>query len=210
MGCLMMKIEDGVRWKKNEEWWVPGYGTEKVGPFLESLVGLARPQRILELGMGYTTPFLLNGLKENTEGLLWDGNCDKDYLDKPYSPKFVVVDDLSMEDDQAERRLNILKNEPLVEFIQGDMRDSEVISKISTHGPYDLVWVDCGGWEEYKFFAENYWHMVKEYVLFHFTYFKGEPNKNLEVVSQLPAAFRMDIIEPHKFRQGSITMLRKV
>ena len=40
--------------------------------------------------------------------------------------------------------------------------------------------------------------------------FKGEPNKNLEVVSQLPAAFRMDIIEPHKFRQGSITMLRKV
>ena len=55
---------------KNEEWWVPGYGTEKVGPFLESLVGLARPQRILELGMGYTTPFLLNGLKENTEGLL--------------------------------------------------------------------------------------------------------------------------------------------
>ena len=136
MGCLTMK---------NEEWWVPGYGTEKVGPFLESLVGMTRPQRILEIGMGYTTPFLLNGLKENTEGLLWD-----------------------------------------------------------------LVWVDCGGWEEYKFFAENYWHMVKEYVLFHFTYFKGEPNKNLEVVSQLPAAFRMDIIEPHKFRQGSITMLRKV
>ncbi len=91
---------------KNEEWWVPGYGTEKVGPFLESLVGLARPQRILELGMGYTTPFLLNGLKENTEGLLWDSNCDKDYLDKPYSPKFVVVDNLSMEDDQASGRIH--------------------------------------------------------------------------------------------------------
>ena len=62
---------------KYEEWYVPGYGTEKVGPFLESLVGLSRPQRILEIGMGYTTPFLLNGLKENTyEGLLWDSNCD--------------------------------------------------------------------------------------------------------------------------------------
>ena len=47
-----------------KDWHVPGYGTEKVGPFLASLEGLARPQRILEIGMGYTTPFLLNSLKD--------------------------------------------------------------------------------------------------------------------------------------------------
>ena len=61
---------------KHGNWYVPGYGTEKVGPFLESLVGLSRPQRILEIGMGYTTPFLLNGLKDNAE-VIWDSNCDK-------------------------------------------------------------------------------------------------------------------------------------
>ena len=72
-----------------EDWHVPGYGTEKVGPFLASLVGLARPQRILEIGMGYTTPFLLNSLKDNTENLLWDGNCDKEYLTKPYKPSLL-------------------------------------------------------------------------------------------------------------------------
>ena len=157
-----------------EDWHVPGYGTEKVGPFLSSLVGLARPQRILEVGMGYTTPFLLNSLKDNTEALLWDGNCDKEYLTKPYKPKFVVVDNLSMEDDQAKKRLDILESEPLVEFIHGNITDGEVISQVDIHGPYDFVWFDCGGWEEYKFFAENYWNMVKEYALFHFTYFKKE------------------------------------
>ena len=89
------------------------------------------------------------------------------------------------------------------------MTDGEVISQVDIHGPYDLVWFDCGGWEQYKFFAENYWNMIKEYALFHFTYFKGETNTNWEIVNQLPATFRMDIVEPHKFRQGSITMLRR-
>ena len=92
---------------KHENWYVPGYGTEKVGTFLESLVGLARPQRILEIGMGYTTPFLLEGLKNNTEGLLWDSNCDKEYLTKPYDPKFVVVDDLSYDSEQSNHRIEI-------------------------------------------------------------------------------------------------------
>ena len=194
---------------KHEDWYVPGYGTEKVGPFLESLVGLARPQRILEIGMGYTTPFLLEGLKNNTEGLLWDSNCDKEYLDKPYDPKFVVVDDLSYDSERSEKRLEVLESEPLVEFIQGDMRDGEVMSWVDIHGPYDLVWFDCGGPEEYQFFADHYWNMVKEYALFHFTYFRGSHNKNGEIVSQLKADYRMDIIEPHKFKQGSLTMLRK-
>ena len=203
---------------KHENWYVPGYGTEKVGPFLESLVGLARPQRILEIGMGYTTPYLLEGLKSNTEGLLWDSNCDKEYLTKSYDPKFVVVDDLSYDSEQSENRLEMLESEPLVEFIQGDMRDGEVMSMVDIHGPYDLVWFDCGGPEEYQFFADHYWDMVKEYALFHFTYFQGRQNRNGEIMNQMEndecydpvAAYRMDIIEPHKFKQGSLTMLRKV
>ena len=52
--------------------------------------------------------------------------------------------------------------------------------------------------------------MVKEYALFHFTYFQGRHNKNGEIMNQMEAAYRMDIIEPHKFKQGSLTMLRKV
>ena len=195
-------------------WYAPGYGTEKVGPFLKSLVNMTRPQRILELGMGFTTPFLLNGLKGMMEGTVWDGNCDPEYLKKPFDPKFVVVDDISMEKNSSDDRITLMKQEELVEFIEGDFRHPNVMKRVRESGPYDLVWIDCGGPEEYHFFVYNYWNMVKEYALFHFTYFRGEPNNNNEILSKALTTphnytYRMDILEPHKIRQGSITMFRK-
>ena len=197
---------------KHEDWYVPGYGTEKVGPFLESLVELARPQRILEIGMGYTTPFLLEGLKSNTEGLLWDSNCDKEYLTKSYDPKFVVVDDLSFDSEQSKKRLDMLKLESLVHFIEGDFTSYQIEQDVEDLGPYDLVWFDCGGPPEYEQFMKEYWDLCTEYVFFHFTYFKGQPNQNMDAIlnNATGSAYRMDIVEPNKFRQGSITMLRKV
>ena len=207
---------------KYEEWYAPGYGTEKVGPFLESLVHLARPQRILEIGMGYTTPFLMNGLKEMISGTVWDGNCDPEYLKKPYDPKFVVVDNCSMEQESSTMRKDVLKQEELVKFVEGDFREPDIMERIRESGPYDLVWFDCGGPEEYHFFVHNYWGMVKEYALFHFTYFRGKPNANHEILSNaltpphniedagdFTYTYRMDIVEPHKIRQGSITMFRR-
>ena len=198
---------------EHPDWYVPGYGTEKVAPFLRSLTELTRPQRVLEIGMGYTTPFLLEAIENNTEGLLWDSNCDKEYLDTPYDPKFVVVDDQSLEEDaeRAENRRSRLKANSLVHFIEGDMMDSSVVDRVRENGPYDLVWFDCGGPVEYQYFVDYYWNMVKEYALFHFTYFRGKPNKNNDILSSITdISYRMDIVEPHKFKQGSITMLRKI
>jgi hypothetical protein len=197
---------------EHPDWYVPGYGTEKVAPFLRSLTELTRPQRVLEIGMGYTTPFLLEAIENNTEGLLWDSNCDKEYLDNPYDPKFVVVDDQSLEDDaeRAEDRRSKLQENSLVHFIEGDMTDHSIVDRVRENGPYDLVWFDCGGPVEYQYFVDYYWNMVKEYALFHFTYFRGEPNKNNDILSTITdISYRMDIVEPHKFKQGSITMLRK-
>ena len=42
-----------------------GMGTENIGPLLRTLIQMIRPQRILEIGGGYTTPFLLDGLIAN-------------------------------------------------------------------------------------------------------------------------------------------------
>ena len=59
--------------------------------------------------------------------------------------------------------------------------------------------------------------MVKGYGVLHFTYFRGLPNRNGEIrnklTSDVHSKYRVDrlvIIEPHKFKQGSVTMLRKV
>ena len=198
---------------EHPDWYVPGYGTEKVAPFLRSLAELTRPQKVLEIGMGYTTPFLLEAIESNTKGLLWDSNCDKEYLNKSYDPKFVVVDDQRLEEDseRAANRRSRLKANSLVHFVEGDMTDSSVVNRVRENGPYDLVWFDCGGPVEYQYFVDYYWNMVKEYALFHFTYFRGEPNKNNDILSLLrDYQYRMDIVEPHKFKQGSITMLRKI
>ena len=42
-----------------EEHFKAGMGTESAAPFLRSLVRMIRPYRILEVGAGYTTPFLV-------------------------------------------------------------------------------------------------------------------------------------------------------
>ena len=210
---------------KHEDWYTPGYGTEKVGPFLGSLVELARPQKILEIGFGYTTPFLLEGLRNCANGLVWDGNCDKDYLDKPYDPKFVVIDDQSLEEksERKDFRRDSLVNDDLVDFIEGDFKSASVKNRVKSDYPdgFDLAWFDCGGPNEYQWFMDNWWDdMVNEYALFHFTYFRGELNNNGKIIDKLsgqydsdkmkwPNLSRMDIVEPHKFKQGSVTMLKK-
>ena len=84
---------------KHKEWYTPGYGTEKVGPFLIGLMEMARPQKVLEIGFGYTTPFLMEGLKNNFE-LHWDGNCDPEFMKTEYDPRLVVIDDQSLETDE--------------------------------------------------------------------------------------------------------------
>lgn len=43
----------------------PEFGTENMAPLLHSLVRFHRPQKIVELGYGYSTPFLAQGLADN-------------------------------------------------------------------------------------------------------------------------------------------------
>jgi hypothetical protein len=42
-------------------------GTEAVASLLAAVIKLVRPRRVLEVGMGYTTPFLAAGLAEVEE-----------------------------------------------------------------------------------------------------------------------------------------------
>ena len=74
----------------------PGMGTEVVAPFLRSMVQLLRPNRVLEIGAGYTTPFLLEGLVNNQQ-LFDDGNLDNRYFQNyVYEPRLVIIDDMSL------------------------------------------------------------------------------------------------------------------
>ena len=201
------------------EWWSKeGMGTELMGPLLRTLVQMTRPQRILEIGVGYTTPFILDGLEANEE-MFDDGNLDPHY-EKWYKsnndPKLIIID------TKDANKLPLLENKlgsKYVEHIQGKFQGmaQELFEK---YGEFDMIWFDCGGAEEYQDFLAEYWNICSHLMIFHFTFFQGQPTTNIDIISGFIDGWarllgannvqRIDIIEPHKAGQGSITMLRKV
>ena len=188
----------------------PGMGTEVVAPFLRSMVQILRPSRILEIGAGYTTPFLLEGLINN-ERVFDDENLDKSYFENyTYDPRLVVIDDMSLDDIRKRPGMSSVLQSPYIEFIKGQFQQqSEQI--YNKYGKFDFVWFDCGGSEEYKDFLDEYWFLCSGYIFFHFTYYNGVPNENLRAILAAVGKdpFKIDIIEPHKKRQGSITIIKK-
>ena len=186
-------------------------GTENVGPLLRTLIQMIRPQRILEVGAGYTTPFLLDGLKVNDK-IFDEGNLDPSYKKWHKSnndPRLVVIDTDPL--PQLDSKY--------VEHIQGKFqgRSQELFDK---YGEFDMVWFDCGDAQDYQDFLAEYWNICSHYMIFHYTFFQGQPTTVIDIISgsidgwaRLYGANnvqRIDILEPHKAGQGSITMLKKV
>ncbi|MEV7390529.1 MULTISPECIES: class I SAM-dependent methyltransferase [unclassified Streptomyces] len=221
----------------------PGMGTEVVAPLLAQLVRLHRPRRVLEIGMGYTTPFLAAALAENereadaeavalaakSRAHLGSG-ADLDdiwayteppllapsfYLE-PYRPRFVAVDNLSIEASSAGRVLDVLGDLGLaerVEVVNADLHDCAGLLPDDLF-PIDLAWVDA--WECLYFF-EHFWERINPdggLVVMHYlmTYPEGEAILEYfaKVQHSRPGELEMvNLLEPHKLGQNSITVLRR-
>ena len=193
-----------------EELYRPGMGTENVGPLLRSLVQMVRPSRTLEIGAGYTTPFLLEAIVNN-ERVFNDGNLSQSYFGNyQYDPKLVVIDNMSLGELAKKPGMKGIIESKYVDFVEGQFQ-GKAEQLFRKYGKFDFVWYDCGGPPEYKDFFSEYWDICSNYVLFHFTYYDGKPNSNMDIIlSQMTGdPFRFDIVEPHKRRQGSVTILRK-
>ena len=187
-----------------------GMGTENTGGFLRAMAQMLRPKNILEIGAGYTTPFLLEALVNN-ERAYDDGNLQESYFQNYiYDSKLVVIDNMSLGELRKKPGMDDIISSKYTEFIQGSFEGkAELLHE--RYGDFDFVWFDCGGIAEYKSFMVEYWDICSDYIFFHFTYTNGNPNDLHEIilnnVTGNPSVF--DIVEPHKSRQGSITMVRK-
>ena len=62
-----------------------------------------------------------------------------------------------------------------------------------------------------KTFIKKYWDICSGYIFFHYTYRDGSPNVLHDIILDNVTGnpFIFDIVEPHKKRQGSITMVKK-
>lgn len=192
---------------KYQNFFQPGMGTENVAPFLYNFCRMIRPQKILEIGTGYTTPFFIEALTDNFN-ILIDSNIDKEYLNQRYTPKLVCIDNLKL--SKNNKILNLCKKYDFVDFINSNFQGKSSYLK-QKYQNFDFVWFDCGGKNEYRDFVNEYWDLCSEYIIFHYTYDNHAPNILLKtILNNAKGNFdRLDIIEPHKFRQGSITILKK-
>lgn len=225
----------------------PGMGTENVAPLLYSLVRMTRSWRLMEVGLGYTTPFLAAALRdmaaefEADRKLLTTPGRDErkgvlaiDYYRRNHLAVLHAIDDYSVKGSTAPKVMDTLKAlelDGLVEVYDGDYRGmSESIDAQTL--PLDLIWFDCGGLSDYVEFIEEYWPLVREdggMLLLHYTYwdvakrFDGTepanmiPNpvanaiKRQQAKAGAKATFEVvSLLEPHKTRQGSVTMIRKL
>lgn len=192
------------------EFFRPGLGTENVAPFLRSFVQMVRPNRILEIGAGYTSPFFLEALYNN-ERVLNDGNLNDFFLSNAkYDPRLIIVDDLSLGEIADDVGLQLLIKSPYVRFVQGVFQGQAETLR-NEYGLFDFVWFDCGSSSEYEDFINEYWDICNGYVVFHYTFSNGKPNKNMDILNKhLGKSHQIfSIIEPHKKRQGSISIIKK-
>jgi predicted O-methyltransferase YrrM len=158
---------------------VPGMGTRVVAPLLSTLIHLVRPERVLEVGMGYTTPFLARALAQVAElvraerqGLAAktqpyldaDSALDNDWLyTEPallspayyrshYQPRLIAVDAMVGEDTSAPQVLAALAElglKDLVTIVNAELRDCA--NRLPSDClPIDFAWVDV--WDCLYFF----------------------------------------------------------
>jgi len=165
---------------------VAGMGTEVVGPVLAGLVQLTRPRSLLEVGMGYTTPFLAAALAEVEEQthaesaalaaktrshLAGSDTLDDSWLLAdpplvtpdfhltPFRSSFVAVDNLSIEDSSAPRVQEVLSELGLgerVTVLNADLRDCIGLLP-DGFCPIDFAWIDA--WECLYFF-DHFWNLI--------------------------------------------------
>jgi predicted O-methyltransferase YrrM len=217
---------------------VAGAGTETVAPLLAMLVNLVRPRHVLEVGMGYTTPYLAGALAdvrdlvaaesvalddksrrhtERDEAWLHDEPplVDPVFYRAPYEPRMVAIDNLSIEDSSAGRVAGVLDRlglADLVTVVNADL--TEAIDALPAgFAPIDLAWVDA--WECLRFF-DDYWDLVRPggLVAMHYlmTYPQGEAV--LRYFRKFQQAHPdelevLNLLEPHKVTQNSVTLLRR-
>ena len=187
-----------------------GMGTENIGSFLRSMVMMIRPKRILEIGAGYTTPFLLEGLINN-ERVFDDGNLSEPYFkDYIYDAKLVIIDNKHISELTKIEGMNEIIQSQYTDLIEGNFQGMGE-SLFKQYGSFDFVWLDCGERTEYSNFFQEYWQYCSNYIFFHYTYLNGLPNIKHKIIQDnlTKEQFTFDFVEPHKKRQGSITMVKK-
>ena len=207
---------------------VPEMGTESVGPLLYWLVRMVQPTTVLEVGMGYSTPFLALALMDNdesakdTKALLSRGEHNElplafpEFYDLTRSPRLICIDRMTDPTSSAPRVAEALEDLRLsryCEIIEGDLRDGRDQVQNSER-LIDLAWIDT--WDTLSF-IRVFWDLINSaggVLAIHWLLTYPEGRSVLRYIESMRRIEdgRLEVLslrEPHKVAQNSLTLIRR-
>jgi predicted O-methyltransferase YrrM len=206
----------------------PKMGTEAVAPLLYDLVMLHRPRRILEVGGGLSSLYLLKGLADSDAAIEAEqarvtaegGLLNEAYFETAIAPaRLHMIDNLVHADTTAGKVIQTAQDLGLDAPLQ--VHEADFIGYADKlpkdEPPFDMVWFDCGTIEYFQHFRRAYWPLVSRnggLILIHSlaTNFHGQmflSELKLEQATKSFSEFELlTLIEPHKRRQNSVTLIR--
>lgn len=182
-------------------------GAENMGPLLYTLCRFVKPRRVLEVGAGYTSVFLLQALFDNAREISSYrdmiehdsarlGNVPWAATDFDYSAdsqKLHIVDNCAHEHTTAHKVADIAEALGCRELLQvhiKDAFDSELPSTLALPEVkyFDLLWIDLGAANRIEGFFDAWWHRVNPrggFVIVHSTLTNSLSRQWLEKMRRL-------------------------
>lgn len=184
-------------------------GVENMAQMLYALVRFVKPERVLEVGAGYTSLFILQALHDNAIEL---SKVDSGFSYS--SPKLICLDDMSHSHTTAGDLVRIAQQRGLDEIL--DLQAMDAWDYIVEEHRLDLVWLDFGLGSRVSEFIHRVWDRVPEggHVMVHSTLTNSLTREWVESLrsnkdSLATEAEIVSFLEPHKTMQNSFTLLRK-
>jgi predicted O-methyltransferase YrrM len=161
----------------------PHMGVENLGPFLYSFLRFTKRRRIVEVGAGYTTLWILQALKDNDLEMERINELDKEgclrMLDYPFgtpslkdwdpsSPSYkqsslLCIDNCEHQKETASSAVRVAETLGLgsyIDFLRGDAFEA-LDTHFSEVETIDLLWCDFGVGSRMKEYASNVWKYIK-------------------------------------------------
>ena len=200
------------------------FGTENMSIVLYSLIRFTRPHRILELGMGHSTMFLAHALKDIKEQIDYQNSNfvlnslnNPEYSNIKYKPIIDVIDNFAEEEFlNYSHYKEVLEKNNMSSYVN-IINDNffNYIQKVKE--PYDFMWIDGGGQEEYYYIINVLYPKMSpgSIIVFHNTishvYGKlFETNLKLALAkNQISDLEIISFKEPHKHDQNNFTICKK-
>lgn len=213
----------------------PHMGVECAGPLLHSFIRFTKVRKIVEIGAGYTSPWILQALKDNDEELnrirelQRQGKCR--LMDWPWSVPDVVenfdttpasllcIDNCEHQKETATGAAGVAKTLGLdnyLQFVKGDAFEMGFEPESC-----DLLWCDFGVGSRIKDFVSSSWESIRPggFLVCHSTltnqrtrdWLESARNRKGESETGIPDGEFVEIsfLEPTKHYQNSISIFQR-